>query len=389
MSEPIPQTKPILSHAWWQPFRVPFGREFVAAHGTMAAREGIVLVMETDDGAVGLGEASPLPSYSGGSVAETGEAIETLVHGLIGRPADAAWCCDVALPGVSAGSSAAARFAVETAGADLAASAALMPLAVWMATWAGIDSPATTVPVNGTIDAGEPAAAATEARALVARGFETLKLKVGTGIDADLARIAAVREAVGDEVALRIDANGVWEPVEAMTILGRCQEFGIALCEQPISHLGPDALRRLARVRSSSPIPIAADESCRSVADLDSILAARAADAIVVKPMASGLREAVRMVARARERGVPVIVTTMFDAGVGTTAAMHLAALTGPSRLACGLATLDHLEHSLVQQEPAMVRGTVSPGDEPGLNLKLDMAAVERYATGPRREVSR
>ncbi len=388
MSGPGPGGAPIISGAWWQPFRVPFRAEFVATHGTMTVREGIVLVMETASGGVGLGEASPLPSYSGGSIEETGEAIDRLVHLVVGHPADAAWRCDLALPGVSAGAAAAARCAVETAGADLAARTARIPLRAWLATWAGTNSPATSIPVNATIDASEPAAAAREARTLVARGFETLKLKVGTGTDADLARIASVREAVGGGIALRIDANGGWDPDEATTILERCQEYRIALCEQPVSHLAPDALARLARVRGNSPIPVAADESCRSLTDLDAIVAARAADAVVVKPMASGLREAVRMVARAREHGLPVIVTTMFDAGIGSAAAMHLAALTGPRPLACGLATLDHLESSLVEQEPAITRGSLVLADAPGLDLALDAAALERYATGPRRKVS-
>jgi L-alanine-DL-glutamate epimerase-like enolase superfamily enzyme len=144
----------------------------------------------------------------------------------------------------------------------------------------------------------------------------------------------------------------------------------------------------MALVRGNSPIPIAADESCRTVVDLDAILKAKAADAVVVKPMASGLREAVLMVARARGRWLPIIVTTMFDAGIGTVVATHLAALTGPRPLACGLGTLDHLENSLTQQVPAIVRGTVSLGGAPGLGLKIDRAALRRYATGPVRDVS-
>lgn len=387
MSEPSSQSGQVVRRAWWQPFRIPFRTEFVAAHGTMSAREGIVLVMETLDGRVGLGEASPLPSYSGGSVEETSDAIETLTRALVGQPASNAWYCDFALPGVSAGSATAARCALETAGADLMARSTSLTLAAWLARWALLGDPRISVPVNATIDAGDPEVAAEEARALSARGFETLKLKVGTGSSADLKRIAAVRAAIGDQVGLRIDANGAWGPNQAITILGRCHDFRVALCEQPVSHLAPDAFLQLARVRASSRVPIAADESCRSLLDLDSILAANCADAVVVKPMATGLRQAVLMVARAREHRLPVIVTTMFDAGIGTAAAMHLAALTGPGPLACGLATLDHLEDSLLEREPEIVGGAMSLPDAPGLGLNLDMAALERYAAGRRREV--
>ncbi|HEY5475080.1 MAG TPA: enolase C-terminal domain-like protein [Tepidiformaceae bacterium] len=387
MTDPNPAGLPLVSRAWWRPFRVPFRSEFVAAHGTMSVREGIVLVLETDGGDVGLGEASPLPSYSGGSVEETGAAIEVLVRELIGQPADAAWRRDLPLANVSAGSAAAARCAVEAASADLCSRAASISFRTWIARQGGIEATAKRIAVNGTIDAGDPGDAAREAKALVSNGFQTLKLKVGTGPAADLARIAAVREAIGDAVALRIDANGAWGPADATAVLDRCPDYRIALCEQPISHLAPDAIGQLALVRGRSPIPVAADESCRSLSNLDSLLAAMAVDAIVVKPMASGLREAIRMVARAREKGVPVIVTTMFDCGIGTTVAMHLAALTGPNPIACGLATLDHLVSSLVEADPTIVRGTVELTGRPGLDLRLDPASLERYTTGPRREL--
>ncbi len=374
---------------WWQPFRVPFRAPFVTSGGTIEAREGLIVGIETDSGLVGLGEASPLPHYNGGSVLETASALATLAVSIASLSPMEACERDRALPGISRGSAAAARCGVETALAGLAAQAAGVPLAAWLADQAGLPAEAVAdrIPVNATIDASEPAAAAFEAARLVRAGFGTLKIKAGLGDDADVQRVAAVRAAAGPNVTLRIDANGAWTQAQARDLLPRFAVFGVALCEQPTPAAGPSAIATLAAVRRASPIPIAADESCRTVEDLQAIIDAGAADAVVIKPMASGLREAAAMTALAREAGLPVIVTTMFDTGAGTAAAMHLAALAGQPPLACGLATLALLADDLVAGIPRVSRGCLRLTAHAGLGVRLDERALSRYASGPRGEI--
>jgi o-succinylbenzoate synthase len=395
MNQALPSATPAQAAAvsirrtWWQPFRVPFRSAFVTSGETIAAREGLIVGVETESGLVGLGEASPLPRYNGGSVTETAEAVSSLARGIVHLTPTEAWERDFALTGVSRGSAAAARCGVETALADLAAQAARLPLASWLAGWAGVpaDALAARIPVNGTIDASDPKTAAREATNLVRRGFATLKLKVVLGDDADMERVAAIRSAVGPEVTLRIDPNGAWTEPRARNLLPRFAALGVALCEQPTSATGPNPIETLAAVHASSPIAIAADESCRTIEDLQAILDAGAADAVVIKPMASGLREAAVMVTLAGEARLQVIVTTMFDTGVGTVAAMHLAALAGNAPPACGLATLPLLEDDLITGGPRVARGWLRLPSRPGLGVRLDEHALSRYAAGPRGEV--
>jgi L-Ala-D/L-Glu epimerase len=394
MSPALPATTPAeaaarIRRAWWQPFRVPFRSAFVTSSGTVAAREGLIIGIETESGLLGLGEASPLPHYNGGSVLETAYALTTLARRMAGLMPTQAWERDIALPGVSSGSAAAARFGMETALADLAARAAGLPLASWLAARTGVPAErvARRIPINGTIDASDPVTAAREAAKLVRSGFGTLKLKVGLGDDVDVARVAAVRDAVGPEVMLRIDANGAWTETQARNLLPQFAALGVALCEQPTSARGPNPVAMLAAVRMASPIPIAADESSRTIEDLQSIIDASAADAVVIKPMASGLREAAVMIGLARSANLPVIVTTMFDTGVGTAAAMHLAALAGNPPPACGLATLALLEDDLVSGAPRVARGRLRLPSRHGLGVRLDEHALSRYGAGPRGEV--
>lgn len=377
-----------VSRVWWKSYRVPFRRQFVAAHGAQSFREGLLVGIETDAGGFGLGEASPLPGYSGGSLRETAAAIATLARPLLGSTPECAWTTGVALPGVSVGSANAARCGVETAAADLLARVRGISLAALIAGPAGMSSntPA-RIPVNATIDLSEPVDAADEARTLVRAGFGTLKLKVGTHHATDLARVLAVREAVGHSIELRIDANGSWTAGESPNLLDQYGSLGVALCEQPISRQTPDALKLLAALRSQSPIPIALDESCRTQGDLAAIIAAGAADAVVLKPMASGLRTALAMLRSATEHRLPVIVTTMFDAGPGVAVASHLAALCSPlprirersGVTAHGLATVNHLESSLVIGATRIEHGSVCVPELPGLGLELDSTALARY----------
>lgn len=368
----------------WQPFRLPLRSPFAAAHGTLGDREGLLLRLSAPGGEEGLGEASPLPSFAGGSLTETAAALAVISRAAAGLPVERMWPLEVPLDGFSPGSAAAARCGFETAVADLLARRADLPLAAWLARASGAPVPRSPViiPVNAVIDASSPEDAAGHARAFAARGYSTFKVKVGLGLEQDAARLDAIRASLPVGAALRIDANGAWGHEDvALAALERLSAFGVALCEQP---LAPAAgLEALAFVARHSPVPIAIDEGCRSLADLRDVARLRAADAVVVKPMVTGLREALAMLTVAREAGLAAIVTTTFDSGVGTMAAAHLAALLPPPIPACGLSAIEYLQRDIVAGVPPIVRGHLALGDRPGLGVELDAGGLAVLAVGP------
>ena len=108
----------------------------------------------------------------------------------------------------------------------------------------------------------------------------------------------------------------------------------------------------------------------------------------MVKPLRTGLGEALAMIADAAARGTSCIVTTTFDTGIGTALAIHLAALLPGPRPACGLATLPLLAGDIARGCPAPEAGALPPPDGPGLGVELDEAALDRFATGPWEGVS-
>lgn len=182
-----------------------------------------------------------------------------------------------------------------------------------------------TVPVNALVDNGpfDPGTLA---------GFPAVKVKVGrTDPRDDLDIVAAVRDAVGSTVALRVDANGAWDVETAEAMIRRLAAYGLELVEQPVAGLDD-----LARLRRRVDVPVAADECVRSVGDARCLAALHAADVVVLKvqPL-GGVRTALQV---AEAAGVPALVTSMRETSIGIAAGLALAAALPELRYACGLA---------------------------------------------------
>jgi o-succinylbenzoate synthase len=368
----------------WRPWRIPFRDEFRTSDGAFRVREGVVIKIRDENGLAGIGEASPLPEYAGGSVESLTSALSESAATLVGQSPSSA----VANPFPKCGddaSRAALRCGLETACMDIGSRQTSIPAGQWLANVAGLPSPnpATGLPVNGTVDAATAKQAAARARVLVDAGFATLKLKVGGAVSDDLERIEAVRAAVGDAIELRIDANGGWDVESARRALQGAAKLGVSMCEQPLSPSDAGVLAHTAALREETAISIALDESCRSVRDVEAVITADAADAIVAKPMLTGLIEGARMLRVAVKVGLVAIVTTAFDTSIGTAAAAHLATLLPPPRRACGLGTASLLAGDLVKHPMPIERGVMHLGGEPGLGVTLDEGALESFATGP------
>ncbi|MDJ0961469.1 MAG: enolase C-terminal domain-like protein, partial [Acidimicrobiia bacterium] len=170
------------------------------------------------------------------------------------------------------------------------------------------DTTRTEVPVNALIPEEDPAAAAEHALRAVEDGFTTLKLKVGDDDEVD--RVAAVRAAVGDEIAIRLDANGLWPVEQARDRVQRLARFDPEYIEEPVY-----GLERMAQLRPDVTVKIAADESVRSIEDAQRLATLEAADVLVVKVQACG--GALAAIRWAQLAEVPTVVTSMIETSVG------------------------------------------------------------------------
>ncbi len=297
----------------------PLSPPVVTARGRFDQRVGALVRLVDEAGVEGFGEAAPWPGF-GGHGARFEAALEALraadpAHWGVLRSPEAA--ADVA---ASMGSPEVA-FAVEVALLDLLGRRLGKSVAGLLC-----EAPRGRVEVHALVNSAEEAARARSA------GFGRFKVKVG--LDGDEARVASIREAIG-QGALRLDANGAWSAQEAIERLGRLSRYGIELVEQPVK---ANDIAGLARVRAEAGVPVAADEALTGIEALESLIEAEAVDAIVLKPaFTGGIGVARRMARRAASAGIGVMVTHALEGVVGRLAALHLAAsLPGPL-LACGL----------------------------------------------------
>ena len=334
-----------------EPRRLRFRAPLATAFGTLEEREILAVTVRDRDGVVGVGEAAPLQAYDGVGLA----AVRAQVEG----------CADVLGAGDDQPLAALraacrgrcplpqARAALDVALWDLEARRRDLPLASVLA-----QRPAEAVVVNATIGATDPEAAARAAAEAAGAGFRCVKVKVGMGDDAG--RLAAVRAAVGDRVAIRIDANGAWSVDEAVTALRALAPTGIELCEEPAR--GAAAIGAV-RAALAGAVPVALDESARE----PGALATGAADAVCLKVAGcGGIGDLLRDAATARAAGADVYLASTFDGPAGIAAGLHAAAALRVARPS-GLATLALFED--VEDPFPPVDGVIRVPRLPGLGL--------------------
>jgi O-succinylbenzoate synthase len=209
------------------------------------------------------------------------------------------------------------------------------------------------VAVNVTV----PAVAAEQAWQIAREsGCATAKVKVGDG--ASLARLEAVRDALGPEGKLRLDANGAWSVDEAFANLREYARFGLEYAEQPCARVEELAELRLRLARSGVDVPIAADESIRLAPDPLEVVRREAADIAVLKvqPL-GGIRACLELYGRL---GLPAVVSSALETSVGIAAGLALAGALPELPYACGLNTVKLLAADVVA-EPLIASGGCLP----------------------------
>jgi O-succinylbenzoate synthase len=243
------------------------------------------------------------------------------------------------------------------------------------AAWQGWPAPVRQrIPVNVTVPAVGPG----RAHEIVARsGCRTAKVKVAEPGDpaamlaADVARVEAVRAALGPDGLIRVDANGGWDVDTAQRALRQLGRFGLEYAEQPCA-----TLAELAELRRRVDVPVAADESIRRAEDPLAVRAAGAADIVVLKAQPLGGVRAALAVAEAC--GLPVVVSSAVETSVGLAAGAALAAALPGLRHACGLATMSLLAGD-VTEEPLVAAG----GELPVRRPAVDPARLAAWETDP------
>lgn len=342
---------------------VPLKTPFKTALRTVNSVEDIIVEIHTDTGNVGYGEAPPTGVITGdtkGSI--IGALKDHIIKSIIGM--DIENFEDIMLKlDKSLVKNTSAKAAVDIALYDLYGQLYNAPL---YKMFGGYKKEIIT---DVTISVNDPEEMAKDSLDAIKRGFDTLKIKVGKDALMDLERMKAIRNAVGYDVKLRIDANQGWKPKEAVKILRKMEDTGldIEFVEQPVEAHDIEGLKY---VTDNISIPVLADESVFSAKDALTILQNRAADYINIKLMKTGgLHNALKICSIAEVYGVECMIGCMLEAKVSVNAAVHLAA-------AKSIITKIDLDGPVLCSEDPVEGGAVfnefkiTLNDAPGLGIK-------------------
>ena len=341
------------------PLRVPFK----TALRTVNSVEDVIVELRTDTGAVGYGEAPPTGAITGDTTGAIIGAIQDHIgKSILGRDVDdfedvlqTVQKCVV--------KNTSAKAAVDMALWDLYGQLYKIPVYKLMG------GARKSIVTDITISVNDPEEMARDAVNAIERGYDCLKVKVGANPALDVARLAAVRKAVGNDVCIRIDANQAWQPKQAVRILNQMQEQGLAIefVEQPVKAHDFEGMKY---VTERSYVPVLADESVFSPEDALKIMQMGAADLVNIKLMkCGGLYNALKIASAAEVYGVECMIGCMLEAKISVNAAVELAC-------AKKIITRIDLDGPVLCSEDPIIGGAVfnekniTVSDGPGLGIK-------------------
>jgi L-alanine-DL-glutamate epimerase-like enolase superfamily enzyme len=298
------QTQTIERIDCW-PIDIALTDPFVVATGCRTVAENLFIRMTLSDGSRGYGEAAPFPEVGGETRAASLAAVSQLGRTMLGYPADQFKNIAKRL-GEQAPNQPAARCALETALIDAHYRVRSLPL--WTL-WGGADLREHETDITIPIETPDKTLAL--ARGWHSKGFRLFKMKVGNDVEVDVRRLEAVhRELPG--VGFIGDANQGFSREECLAFVRGVARFGgrLLLLEQPLARQDLDGL---AAIRRDTGIPVAADESVRSLADAQQVVAQRAADYVNIKIMKTGVMEAHEIALFTLASGLKLMIGGMVE----------------------------------------------------------------------------
>jgi len=297
---------------------IPYKEPFVISLGVIPSATNVVVKINTNIGITGIGECAPFVFIVGETQETVFELAKQIGKMLKGKNPfaieDRLLEIDRAVKGNYT-----MKSAFDMALYDLLAKNANMPLYKLLG-----GSNSREIFTDMTISIGTPKKMANDALEFKNAGFPAIKLKLGTTTEADVARVKAIREAVGMEYPIRIDANQGWDVITAIRTLSELAKYNIEHCEEPIPHWNNTGL---VKVKENSPISIMADESLFNHHDAFRLASMGACDYFNIKfSKSGGINNALKIIAIAEASGIKCQVGCMSESRYALTALMHLVA---------------------------------------------------------------
>ncbi|HDR8103309.1 dipeptide epimerase [Bacillus cereus] len=325
--------------------RLPLRSPFVISYGSYSDMPSIIVKMETDEGIIGYGEGVADDHVTGESWESTFHTLKhTLTPALIGKnPMNIEKIHDMmdnTIYGVPT-----AKAAIDIACFDIMGKKLNQPVYQLIGGRYHEEFPVTHV-----LCIADPEDMAEEAASMIQKGYQSFKMKVGTNVKEDVKRIEAVRERVGNDIAIRIDVNQGWKnSANTLTALRSLGHLNIDWIEQPVI---ADDIDAMAHIRSKTDLPLMIDEGLKSSREMRQIIKLEAADKVNIKLMkCGGIYPAVKLAHQAEMAGIECQVGSMVESSVASSAGFHVAfskkiitsvELTGPLKFTKDIGNLHY-----------------------------------------------
>jgi len=343
---------------------------FKISLGTFDYANNILVVIKTSSPYIGYGECSPFMTIHGESIDTAFTVGQYLAKQLIGKPALDIAQLSADMDSVIYGNTC-IKSAFNIALYDLAAQHAQVPLYRFLG---GTNNK--ILQTDYTISIDTPEKMARDAVSIVQNGFKIIKVKLGGTKELDCERIRLIREAVGKEVLLRIDANQGWNVQTAIETLQALAQYTIQHCEEPIPRW---LYTELPVVRAASPIPIMADESCFDQHDAKRLIDIHACDLFNIKlSKSSGISRALKIIDLAEAASMKIQMGGFLESRLGFTAAAHVALTSN---------RIEHIDFDtplMFTEDPVTggitygKNGVVTVPESVGLGASYDQAYLEK-----------
>lgn len=354
-----------ISHIETIKVSIPLIEPFIISLGPLYNAESVYVIIHTDAGITGYGECSPFMSINGESADTAMVVANYFKQVLLGKNALDIEHNIALMDSVIYGNTS-IKSAFDIALYDIAAQNAGAPLYDFLG-----GKKDKIIETDYTVSVGEPTAMAMSALKIKNEGYPVIKVKLGKNGSIDVERIKAIREAVGMDIPLRIDANQGWQPNEAIETLKALEPFNIQHCEEPVKRWD---FMSLPKIRENSPIKIMSDESCCDIHDAKRLVNIGACDLFNIKlGKAGGIFKALQVIRFAEENNIIIQIGAFLESRLAMSAFAHLALCSKNIRYydfdTALMFSSDPVLGGIMYKE----NGMIEVPDTPGIGATLDL----------------
>jgi L-alanine-DL-glutamate epimerase-like enolase superfamily enzyme len=344
---------------------------FIISLGPQNDVQNIIVIIRTEDGCTGYGECSPYMSINGESIDTCFIVGQYFAKVLKGKNAlDIAGCVEAMDKTIYGNAS--IKSAFDIALHDITAQHSGLPLYKFLG-----GEKNKVLETDYTVSIGDPQKMQSDAIKIKEQGFPAVKVKLGESKEKDVERIKAIREGIGNEHPLRIDANQGWQTSDnAINVLKALAEYNIEYCEEPILR---SRFMELRKVSEASPIPIMADESCGDEMDAERLIQLNACKMFNIKlGKSSGIYKGLKIAQLGAKANMSMQVGGFMESRLGMTASAHLA-LANSHIHHCDFDTpLMFTEDPVIGGINYLNKGIVDVPDTPGLGAAIDESFLKK-----------